>query len=108
MMGEGLRGGVFCVGGLRVYETARRVRWDQESFEGWRPESVCWNGLRFGGRVFLTEGIPVCLGRLGSGGGLATVSLRLGVVVSAEVLGGAVHFLGLALDRLDFEMEIRG
>ncbi len=75
--------------------------------EGWRSESVVWNGFRFGGRVFLTEGIPVCLGRLASGGGLATVNLRLEEVVGRG-LCGAVHFLGLALDRLDLEVEVRG
>ncbi len=76
--------------------------------EGWRPEYVRWKGFRCGGRVFFTDGMPVCLGHLGSGEGLATVSLRLDAVVSAEVLGGAINFLGLALDRLDLEEVIRG
>ncbi len=53
--------------------------------------------------------MPVCLGRLSSGGGLATVSLRLEAVIGAEVLGVAISFLGLAFcERLDLEMLVRG
>ncbi len=76
--------------------------------EGWRSESVRWKGFRFGGRVFFTDGTPVCLGRLDSREGLATVSLRLRGGVGAEVLGMATSFRGLALGRLDLEEVILG